>query len=202
MSRNYKYWQRDNWYTRRWKPCNKWIATALKLIHHLLLLLRFDNSSMVSSFILLRIHIIMRVIISALLARGIMHRCSNRWQRLDNSPTGRKSAQIRVNTDRGEDIFWWIPLSACRYQVAIGSTPGGTQLRRFEDVKTEELTVVVRGLDLSRERHVFATVKGFNAAGLHSTATSDGVYVSLLSSGKTPLGESYVYDGNDKAKDV
>ena len=86
--------------------------------------------------------------------------------------------------------------------MAIGSTPGGTQLCPFEDVKVGELSAVVRGLDLSRERHVFVTVKGFNAAGLHSTATSDGVYVSLLSSGKTPLGESYVFDGSDKNKDM
>ena len=86
--------------------------------------------------------------------------------------------------------------------MALGSTPGGSQIRRFEDVKPGQLSAVVRGLDLSRERHVFATVKGFNAAGLHTTATSDGVYVSRLSSGNTPLGESYVYDGSDKTKDM
>ena len=86
--------------------------------------------------------------------------------------------------------------------MAIGSTPGGTQLGPFEDVKVGQFSAVVHGLDLSHQRQVFATVKGFNAAGLHSSATSDGVYVSLLSSGKTPLGESFVYDGSDKNKDM
>ena len=95
-----------------------------------------------------------------------------------------------------------MPFSFLRYQVAIGSTPGGTQIRPFENVKPGQLLAVMRGLDLSHKRHVFATVKGFNAAGLHSTATSDGVYVSRLSSGNTPLGESYVYDGSDVANDV
>ena len=85
--------------------------------------------------------------------------------------------------------------------MALGSTPGGTEIRHFEDIKHGQLSVVIRNLDLSRERRVFVTVKGFNAAGLHSTATSNGVFVSLVSSGKEPLGKSYVYDGSDLNND-
>ena len=86
--------------------------------------------------------------------------------------------------------------------MALGSTPGGIQIREFEDVTSGQLSVTLRNLDLSRERVVFVTVKGFNAAGLYSTSTSNGVYVSRVSSGKEPLGKSYVYDGSDVGKDM
>ena len=86
--------------------------------------------------------------------------------------------------------------------MALGSTRGGTHIRDFEDVKAGQLSVILRNLDLSRERIVFVTVKGFNAAGLYSTSTSNGVYVSRVSSGKEPLGKSYVYDGSDVGKDM
>ena len=64
------------------------------------------------------------------------------------------------------------------------------------------MSVTLHNLDLSRERVVFVTVKGFNAAGLYSTSTSNGVYVSRVSSGKEPVGKSYVYDGSDVGKDM
>ena len=86
--------------------------------------------------------------------------------------------------------------------MALGTTPGGAQIRTFEYADPGKLSTVVRGLDLSRERRVFATVKGFNAAGLQSTATSNGVYVSRVSSGKEPLAELRVYDGSDTSRDV
>ncbi len=86
--------------------------------------------------------------------------------------------------------------------MALGSTPGGTEIRHFEDVKDGQLSITIRNLDLSGERRVFVTVKGFNAAGLYSTATSNGVFVSLVSSGKESLGKSYVYDGSDFNNDM
>ena len=89
-----------------------------------------------------------------------------------------------------------------RYQVALGSTPGGTQIHPFEDISPGPLSVVIHGLDLSRKRRVFATVKGYNAAGLHSTATSNGVYISRVSAGLEPLGVSSVYDGSDVNTDM
>ena len=60
----------------------------------------------------------------------------------------------------------------------------------------------MRGVDLSRERHVFAAVKGFNAAGQQSTATSNGVFISRVSSEKEPLRELLVQDGSDRSKDM
>ena len=89
-----------------------------------------------------------------------------------------------------------------RYQVALGSTPGGTQIHPFEDISSGALSTVINYLDLSHQRRVFATVKGYNAAGLHSTSTSNGVYVSRISAGLEPLGVSYVYDGSDANKDL
>ncbi len=86
--------------------------------------------------------------------------------------------------------------------MALGSTPGGIQIREFEDIKSGQMSVTLHNLDLSRERVVFVTLKGFNAAGLYSTSTSNGVYVSRVSSGKEPVGKSYVYDGSDVGKDM
>ena len=88
-----------------------------------------------------------------------------------------------------------------RYQVALGSTPGGTQIHPFEDISPGTLSVIIHGLDLSQQRRVFATVKGYNAAGLQSTATSNGVYISRVSAGLEPLGVSSVYDGSDVNRD-
>ena len=89
-----------------------------------------------------------------------------------------------------------------RYEVALGSTPGGTQVHPFEDVSPGTLFAVMCHIDLSRQRRVFATVKGYNAAGLHRTATSSGVYVSRISAGLEPLGVSYVYDDSDGNSDM
>ena len=57
---------------------------------------------------------------------------------------------------------------------------------------------VVHGLDLTMVRQVFVTVKGYNEAGLYSSVTSNGVFISHVSSGMPPLGLSIVYDGLGK----
>ena len=96
----------------------------------------------------------------------------------------------------------WRPLplfTVCHcvsYQVGLGSTAGGTQVAAFTGVPPGRLSLIVRGLDLSRVTRVFATVKAFNAAGLYSTVTSNGVYVSLVSSGMPSLRQSVVHDGD------
>ena len=86
--------------------------------------------------------------------------------------------------------------------MALGSSPGDTDIYPFDDVPSGALFAIIRGLDLSRERHVFSTIKGFNAAGVYSTATSSGVYMTRISAGKTPLGMSRVYDGIDLKADL
>ena len=86
--------------------------------------------------------------------------------------------------------------------MALGSTPGGTQIYPYEDVLPGSLSVVIHGLDLSHQRRVFATVKGYNAVGRHTAVTSNGIYVSRISAGQQPLGVSSVYDGSDVNNDM
>ncbi|XP_070562332.1 uncharacterized protein [Ptychodera flava] len=83
-----------------------------------------------------------------------------------------------------------------RYQVALGTSPGGTQLLDFRDVDDGQMTVHVGALDLTTVRVVYAMVRGFNQVGLSATASSNGVFISRVSSGLSPLGEIYVWDGD------
>ncbi|XP_066289761.1 uncharacterized protein [Branchiostoma lanceolatum] len=88
------------------------------------------------------------------------------------------------------------------YEVALGTSPGGGQLHDFKLVNTVQNIVVVSGLDLTDVRQVFATVRGTNAAGLSAVSTSNGVYISRVSSGLPPLREPVVWDGEDFTKDL
>ncbi|XP_070573688.1 uncharacterized protein [Ptychodera flava] len=83
-----------------------------------------------------------------------------------------------------------------RYQVALGTTPGGVQLKDFEDVPIDSYHYVFQDLDLSSVRIAYVTVTGSNAAGLTATAVSNGVFISRISQGLQPLGSNYVWDGN------
>ena len=84
-----------------------------------------------------------------------------------------------------------------RYEVGVGTIPGGTQLRDFQEVHLQDHYAVIHNLDLTSVRQAFVTVKAYNEAGLYSTATSNGVYISRLSAGLKPLGVSYVHDGSE-----
>ncbi|XP_077996024.1 uncharacterized protein LOC144449371 [Glandiceps talaboti] len=89
-----------------------------------------------------------------------------------------------------------------RYQLAVGTNPGGTQLQNFYDVDTNNgLIAVITNIDLYNVREAYVSVRGFNAAGLYSTATSDGVYISRVSAGLPSIGNSYVWEGNED-KDI
>ncbi|XP_070573546.1 uncharacterized protein [Ptychodera flava] len=86
-----------------------------------------------------------------------------------------------------------------RYQVAVGTSPGGAQLKTFYDVEVNNrLMAVITGVNLYDVRKAFVSVRGFNAAGLHTTAVSNGIYISRISAGLPPLEGSYVWDGNGK----
>ncbi|XP_070573609.1 uncharacterized protein [Ptychodera flava] len=85
-----------------------------------------------------------------------------------------------------------------RYQVAVGTTAGGTQIRSFHDVdSTDGLRALVTNIDLYDVPRVFVSVRGYNAAGLYATGTSNGVYISRVSAGLPPIGTGYVWDGNE-----
>ncbi|XP_077996021.1 uncharacterized protein LOC144449367 [Glandiceps talaboti] len=89
-----------------------------------------------------------------------------------------------------------------RYQLAVGTNPGGTQIKNFYDVDTNNgLVAVITNIDLYNVREAYVSVRGFNAAGLYSTATSNGVYISRVSAGLPSIGNSYVWEGNED-KDI
>ncbi|XP_078664148.1 uncharacterized protein LOC144907219 [Branchiostoma floridae x Branchiostoma belcheri] len=84
-----------------------------------------------------------------------------------------------------------------RYEIAIGTTPGGGQLRSFTEVDVgNDCSATVTGLDLADIRRIYVSVKGTNAAGLATVAVSNGVYISRVSAGLPPLAAPQVRDGN------
>ncbi len=82
-----------------------------------------------------------------------------------------------------------------KYEVALGSTPGGTQIKPFYEVDRYQTSELVTNLDLSDVRRVYATVRGYNEAGLSSTAVSNGIFVSRFSAGLLPLRPFTIKDG-------
>ncbi|XP_066299088.1 uncharacterized protein [Branchiostoma lanceolatum] len=90
-----------------------------------------------------------------------------------------------------------------RYEVAVGTVPGGADLHSFHQVPDPDARFfVVKNLDLSDIRQVFVTVRGHNAAGLSSVAVSNGVYISKISAGLPPLTPLIVNDGDSNRGDI
>ncbi|XP_078585863.1 uncharacterized protein LOC144867674 [Branchiostoma floridae x Branchiostoma japonicum] len=90
-----------------------------------------------------------------------------------------------------------------RYEVAVGTVPGGADLHSFRQVPDPDARFfVVNNLDLSVIRQVFVTVRGHNAAGLSSVAVSNGVYISKISAGLPPLKPLAVNDGKINQGDI
>ena len=82
-----------------------------------------------------------------------------------------------------------------KYEVALGTTPGGTQIKSFYEVDRYQTSELITNLDLSDVRRVYATVRGYNEAGLTSTAVSNGIFVSRFSAGLQPLRPFKIKDG-------
>ncbi|CAG2250499.1 unnamed protein product [Mytilus edulis] len=81
-----------------------------------------------------------------------------------------------------------------QYEVAIGITPGGGQIKPFVRVPVDTLQYTVNGLNLHGHKKIYVSVRGTNGAGLSSVGTSNGVYMSYLSQGLPPLLHVGVYD--------
>ncbi|XP_022102001.1 uncharacterized protein LOC110985344 [Acanthaster planci] len=84
-----------------------------------------------------------------------------------------------------------------KYEVALGTTPGGSQVKPFYEVAKDQTSELISNIDLSDIHKVYATVRGYNEAGLTSTAVSNGIYVSRFSAGLQPLRPFEVKDGVD-----
>ncbi|XP_070573769.1 uncharacterized protein [Ptychodera flava] len=83
-----------------------------------------------------------------------------------------------------------------RYQVAVGKNPGTTDILDFADVDVSlGLCAFIDGVDLYDVRRAFVSVRGYNLAGMHSTAVSNGVYISRVGAGLPLLEGTYIWDG-------
>ena len=81
------------------------------------------------------------------------------------------------------------------YEVALGSTYGGTQVCDFTKVDKYTTRYSFTDVDLVDVRQVFVSVRGYNSVGLFSVAISNGVFVSRYSYGLPPLQPLLVFDG-------
>ncbi|CAH1791082.1 unnamed protein product, partial [Owenia fusiformis] len=101
----------------------------------------------------------------------------------------------------------WMPFldgesPVVKYEVAVGSISGGAQIKPFFEVPSDTNVVKIDHLDLARQEQVFVTVRGTNAAGLTTISISNGVFISRISAGLSPLGSFTVYDGHTPGKDM
>ncbi|XP_048258717.1 uncharacterized protein LOC124137708 isoform X1 [Haliotis rufescens] len=90
-----------------------------------------------------------------------------------------------------------------KYEIAVGTSPGGGQLRGFFETKdVTKRYLSVTGLILKGVRQIFVTVKATNGAGLSTISTSNGIYMSYLSQGLEPLTHVGIWDGDSHDGDL
>ncbi|ESO82597.1 hypothetical protein LOTGIDRAFT_236952 [Lottia gigantea] len=89
-----------------------------------------------------------------------------------------------------------------RYEIAVGTTPGGGQVKQFFTASLDKRYMTIKNLALNGLKQVYVTVKATNAAGLSTVATSNGVYISYVSQGKEPLKPIGVWDGDTLDGDI
>ena len=83
------------------------------------------------------------------------------------------------------------------YDIALGTAQGGTQIVGFTSVDATRRNHVFQNLNLGHTPTVYATVRGYNKAGLHTTVFSNGVHISRLSAGLSLAEPLLVYDGTE-----
>ncbi|XP_052806226.1 uncharacterized protein LOC128235445 [Mya arenaria] len=83
--------------------------------------------------------------------------------------------------------------------IAVGTIPGGGQLRPFFPIPNSAQNFQITGIDLYGKREIFVTIKAENNAGKAASVISNGVYLSYLSQGKPPLYHIGVYDSHQHA---
>ncbi|XP_048250418.1 uncharacterized protein LOC124151537 [Haliotis rufescens] len=90
-----------------------------------------------------------------------------------------------------------------KYEIAVGTTPGGGELKSlFEVDNVDQRHTYVTGLLLKGQRKIYVTVKATNGAGLSTISISPGIYMSYLSRGLPPLTHVGVMDGESQHGDM
>ncbi|XP_064643635.1 uncharacterized protein LOC135497733 [Lineus longissimus] len=88
------------------------------------------------------------------------------------------------------------------YHLAVGTSPGGSQIKSFFPVPVTSSRFRITGLNLKGKEKIYVTIKAFNAAGLSSSATSNGIYLSYVAQGLEPPNPISVFDGDNKMEDM
>ncbi|CAH1794764.1 unnamed protein product [Owenia fusiformis] len=117
------------------------------------------------------------------------------------------ASDVKCQTSQTNIQVSWLPFMdeespVIRYELAVGSTRGGSQLKPFYEVPLDTYIISVSHLDLSQQKMVFVTVRATNAAGLTTISSSNGVHISRISAGLQPLGRFTVYDGSSPGIDM
>ncbi|XP_052806221.1 uncharacterized protein LOC128235438 [Mya arenaria] len=81
-------------------------------------------------------------------------------------------------------------------QVAVGTIPGGGQLKPFFQIPNSAQNYEINGINLYDKREIFVTIKAENNAGKTASVISNGVFLSYLSQEMPPLYHIGVYDSN------
>ncbi|XP_072048752.1 uncharacterized protein [Amphiura filiformis] len=89
-----------------------------------------------------------------------------------------------------------------RYEIGLGTTTGGSQIKSFYNIPAERTMEIIDNLNLMGITKIYATVRGYNEAGLSSTATSNGAYISYYGAGQPLLKPFTVNDGVLDSKDI
>ena len=84
------------------------------------------------------------------------------------------------------------------YEVALGTSQEGTQIVGFTRIDSSQSSYIFTNINLGHISIAYATVRGYNRAGLHTTISSNGVFISRLSAGLIPLGPLQVNDGTEE----
>ncbi|KAK3612515.1 hypothetical protein CHS0354_024486 [Potamilus streckersoni] len=83
-----------------------------------------------------------------------------------------------------------------QYEIAVGTSPGGAQIKSFFEAPLGVNNYIIHGLNLKGLKQVFVTLKGINGAGMSTVSTSNGIYLSYLSQGENPPQLIGVWDDN------
>ncbi|XP_052806219.1 uncharacterized protein LOC128235437 [Mya arenaria] len=83
--------------------------------------------------------------------------------------------------------------------IAVGTIPGGGQLKPFFPIHHSAQNIEITGIDLYGKREIFVTIKAENNAGKAASVISNGVYLSYISQEMQPLYHIGVYDSHQHA---
>ncbi|KAK6192291.1 hypothetical protein SNE40_003784 [Patella caerulea] len=89
-----------------------------------------------------------------------------------------------------------------RYEIAVGTTSGGGDIRPYFTVAVQTRHLYIKNLMLMGLSKVYVSVKATNGAGLSTVSVSNGVSLSYISQKLEPLSHIGVWDGAGEHGDI